>query len=303
MHTKYVVAAVIVTHNRRQLLRSSLYAIALQASSLYRIIIVDNASTDGTHEMLAAEGWLSRPNVELITLPQNIGGAGGFNYGIRRAYELGADWAWVMDDDCIPQPDCLERLLTAIESFPKEIRDNIGFLASRVLWKDGAPCLMNLPVPHQLWIESHAITSNLTRISSSSFVSMLINRKAIEAVGLPVKEFFIWFDDSEYCRRISEQMPCYLVSDSVVVHQVGKNVSALDFAHLDDSSLWKFSFGIRNEASYLFEKEGLVAGLLFCLKMLVRARKHLPSWHHRIAVAKACWNGFRFRYTHLIERV
>ena len=298
-----IVFSVVVTHNRKHLLRKTLVAQTSQAIPPEKIIIVDNASTDGTHEMLKTEGWLDRPDVELLALPVNTGGAGGFYSGIKRAYELGADWIWVIDDDCIPAADALERLIASLKSTLAPNKENIGFLASRVLWKDGSPCLMNIPVPHHLWLEPHAISSNLTRISSSSFVSMLINRRAIKEVGLPVKEFFIWFDDAEYSRRISEKMPCYLVSDSIVFHETPENIAPLDLTQLTEKSAWKFHYGIRNQASYHFVRDGFAAGYLFCLKMLVRSFRHTNSWRMRWLVLNACWQGWRFDYEKLIEHV
>ncbi len=296
-----ITITILVTHNRKFLLQKSLIALTNQTTQPSRLLIVDNASTDGTREMLKTEGWLNRPNVELLALPVNIGGAGGFYSGIKHAYELEADWIWVMDDDCIPEPDAFEKLMAPLNSTLASSKENIGFLASRVLWRDGSPCMMNIPVPHHLWLEPHSISSNLTRISASSFVSMLISRKAIEEVGLPVKEFFIWFDDAEYSRRISEKFECHLVSDSAVVHETPKNVAALDFTQLDKNSAWKFYYGVRNQASYHFEKEGLVAGILFCLKILIRTWRNVCSWRLRLKMIYACWDGWKFKYTNLIE--
>ncbi|MBY4598097.1 glycosyltransferase family 2 protein [Ottowia caeni] len=295
--------AIIVTYNRRTPLLACLSAVAGQTRKADKILIIDNASTDGTIETLEKSGWLLQPNVELVTLEKNIGGAGGFHVGMRLAFREGAEWLWIMDDDCIPEPDCLKNLLRAPLLLPTNLRDNIGFLASRVIWKDKSPCLMNIPVPHGLWIEPHFYSSNLSRLTASSFVSMLVSRKAVVQHGLPVKEFFIWFDDSEFSRRISNEMYCYLVSDSVVTHETSSNFSALDFRQLTQESLWKFSYGIRNEASYHFEKDSLLSGSLFCLRTITRAIRHTKSWKLRFAVARACWSGFRFRYTRYIEHV
>lgn len=79
-------------------------------------------------------------NVEVVKLSQNIGGAGGVNIGNRLAVEKGADYVWVMDDDTIPQNDASEKLIDIIKK-----KDNIGFLASRVLWIDGTEHIMNKP--------------------------------------------------------------------------------------------------------------------------------------------------------------
>ena len=69
------------------------------------MLVVDNASTDGTGE------WLQTQPVTAETLAENTGGAGGFSHGLERAVESGADLAWLMDDDGLPEPDCLKLLL------------------------------------------------------------------------------------------------------------------------------------------------------------------------------------------------
>src|SRR5467141_949335 len=105
------VAAVVVTYNRKQLLARCLEAIRAQSRPSDRVFIVDNASSDGTAEHLAAAGLLD-DSIEYIRLPANSGSAGGFHEGMRRAYEAGFEWLWLMDDDGCPAPDCLERLLS-----------------------------------------------------------------------------------------------------------------------------------------------------------------------------------------------
>ena len=196
------VVAVIVTYNRCSLLAETLQSIESQTIKPSRIVLVDNNSNDGTEHLI--DSLNISIDLHYERLERNIGGAGGFKCGMKRAYALGADWLWCMDDDCAPHADSLEKLLTALED--DTIR-TAGFLASRVVWTDGTPCLMNLPVAHPLWIGPHSRSPTVSRIIGSSFVSMLLSRKAIETVGFPVEEFFIWFDDAEYTRRISAIMP------------------------------------------------------------------------------------------------
>lgn len=290
------IVAVIVTYNRKALLEKCLLAVADQTQPTHSVIVVDNASTDGTGQWLS--NWMPRhlPNSHKLTLPENTGGAGGFHEGIKAAYASGADWVWLMDDDCIPEPDCLERLLAGRERLSAHGVEDVGFLASRVLWKDGSPCRMNLPVIHHEWIESHRIHYDLSRIVASSFVSMLVHRDAIAQVGLPVKEFFIWFDDSEYSHRISATRRCYLVSSSVVTHCTEKNVAALDFNELKGSTLWKFRYGVRNEASYVFHSEGGFAWLLFTVKIMTRSRRAGVSIGQRLHLILASFRGLWFPY-------
>jgi GT2 family glycosyltransferase len=162
---------------------------------------------------------------------------------------------------------------------------------------------MNLPFHHPLWIESHAIDPRISRIAGSSFVSMLISRAAIERYGLPVKEFFIWFDDVEYSRRISTTLPGYLVTDSIAIHKTPENIDALDFNLLDEKSLWKFKYGVRNQCSYHFENGGVIEGMLFVGKVLARLSRTRRNWRLRAAILGACFRGYRFRYRRYIEHV
>lgn len=110
------VAAVVVTYNRKAMLDKCLSGLLAQTSPLDRIIVVDNASTDGTAEMFAASGAWENPIVEYCRLAENGGGNGGFYEGVKRAYEENYDWVWLMDDDAVPQPDALRELLNSSEA-------------------------------------------------------------------------------------------------------------------------------------------------------------------------------------------
>lgn len=290
------IIAVVVTYNRCALLAETLQLIESQTIKPSQIILIDNNSNDNTEQLIRSLNF----SIDLYyeRLDQNIGGAGGFKYGMQRAYALGADWLWCMDDDCAPNFDALEKLLLA---FGNNFFTDVGFLASRVLWTDGSPCLMNLPVAHSQWIEPHGYNSMLSRIIGSSFVSILVSRKAIEAVGYPVKEFFIWFDDAEYTRRISTVMPAYLVTDSVVIHKTSRNIEPLAFSELDEANLWKYRYGIRNECSFHLHAGGMASVLIFIARIfrrMTKARLRLKFWPH---IFMACFDGLCFNYPRYIE--
>ena len=95
-----------------------------------------------------------------------------------------------------------------------------GYLASDVRWIDGSECIMN---------RVHFISGeclNYKKISTATFVSLLIPRDTIAKVGLPIKEYFIWGDDKEYTLRISDALPCFFVPNSTVLHKMKSNVGS-----------------------------------------------------------------------------
>jgi GT2 family glycosyltransferase len=210
------VCAVVVTHDRKEMLRECLDALRAQTRPPERILVVDNASRDGTRAMLERE----YPEVSVLPLATNEGSAGGFHEGMRRAYAAGAEWLWLMDDDTIPTPDALSELLAAparLDSLPRP-----ALLASKVLWLDGRVHPMNSPWPERTRVQ-RAVESaerGLLALRFATWVSLLVHRSAVDRHGLPLKEFFIWSDDIEYTSRVLLGGDgCYLVPTSVVVHK------------------------------------------------------------------------------------
>ena len=255
------VVAVVVTFNRKELL---LECIAhLRAQTIERsiesgqpvecadelgIMIVDNASTDGTREALGdliAEGAIDYRNTGA-----NLGGAGGFNYGMREAVKAGYDYVWVMDDDCMVHADSLQGLIDA----HRKLDGQYGYLSSVARWKDGSICKMN--------VQRHPLTHNIVDFNRplqpctlASFVSLFVPSAIIREVGLPIKDFFIWTDDWEFTRRISRIHPCYVVGASVVTHASANNGAG---TIIDDvpERLDRYRMVYRNDV-VLYRSEGL----------------------------------------------
>ncbi len=202
------VCAVIVTYNRKELLRECLRAVLSQTRPPDHVLVVDNASTDGTREMLREEF----PQVEVLALPENQGGAGGFHEGMKRAYEAGYDWIWVMDDDTIPTPKGLEELLEAYTCLQKA-KLPCNAIGSTVVWTDGRLHPMNIP-----WVNPFLNLRGCATqgVFLTSFVSVLVNREAISRKGLPRKELFVWNDDWEFFLRIGD---VFVARRSIVVHK------------------------------------------------------------------------------------
>ena len=189
-----VVHAVVVSYQRRDLLRESLSAINEQTRPVDRVHVVDNASTDGTSAMVKDQF----PQVTLHELAANTGGAGGFAVGLAFALDDGADLVWLMDDDTVPATDALAALLDARDRYPGPTP---ALVASRVLWTDGRDHPMNTPreKPRVSPAERRAAAAaGGVAVRSASFVSVLVDAAAVRRVGLPEADFFLWNDDFEF---------------------------------------------------------------------------------------------------------
>lgn len=232
------VAALVVTYNRKELLKECLAAVTAQTYRAETIVVIDNASTDGTDELFAANGELGGiPGLSYRRMDANLGGAGGFKEGIRECMELGCDWVWLMDDDCIAQPDTLRALISASEA-SLAFGDRPSFLASSVYGPAGE--VMNVPLldtrstanGYADWYRP--LASGMVEIECATFVSLLISANAIEKVGLPIADFFIWGDDTEYTTRLTHYFgPAYLVGASQVVHK-RSNAKSIDVRNEED---------------------------------------------------------------------
>lgn len=251
------VVAVIVTYNRKKLLIEAINALLGINYSNLSILIVDNNSTDGTD--LEVEGLLNNSKIIYKKLKENLGGAGGFNYGIKEAVLLGCDYIWIMDDDCIVNDDSLNELLL----YANKVNDNFGYLSSQVKWVDGSPCVMNIQ-RMGLSKEIKNFTKD-SKIMLASFVSLFLRRETVEEIGLPIKDFFIWGDDWEYTYRISKKLPCYYVCKSIVTHKCAKNIGVNIVS--DNNRLDRYFYGYRNE-KFFYSKVGIKGKVYNSLKLI-----------------------------------
>ncbi len=194
------VVAVVVTFNRLPLLQR-LLARLREVPDVEEVLVIDNASSDGTGAWLVSASSTAGagPAVQHRTLSENRGGAGGFHAGLAWAMERGADLAWLMDDDGIPEPDSLALLLR---------REDLDFWGPAVLAEQDPDRLcfpIRLPggtrVVHRMAEVERAAVEGLIPGVVIPFNGVLVTRDLVQRIGLPREEFFIWGDDVEYLWR------------------------------------------------------------------------------------------------------
>lgn len=277
------IAAVVVTYNRKELLCRCLQALDAQQNEMLDILVFDNASTDGTEEAVRE---MNLPRVKYQNTGRNLGGAGGFAFGVKAAAQAGYAYLWLMDDDTLPEPGALQAFLQA----DKDLQGEYGWLSSRALTPAGKDQPMNRQrkTPYR---DVDGYEQPLVPSVMASFVSLFIPLVVVRRFGLPIAEFFIWSDDWEYTRRISRSLPCYTVSDSRVVHAM-QNSTVVNIA-ADSPNRWeRYRYFYRNDV-YLYRREGLVGWLWLLMKFAWHSVQVLgSSTGKRLERLGIIWKGF-----------
>lgn len=256
-------SGIIVTYNRSKLLIESLKRL-ISVKKLSEIYIINNNSTDDTldllnaylgsyeltlsfYELLVEQYSFKGKKVFIINSNKNLGSSGGQNLGLRFAMTRNTDYFWTMDDDCFVSNEAFEALVK------NEIykNDNVGLIGSLVKWSDGSLHKMNVH-GNSLglnWTQDFYET-NMVAVKHISFVGMLIPRRVVKKIGLPIKEFFIWYDDMEYSERASKYFENYLCLSSEIRHQTLSNTGT-DLYRVANDEKFKKAYAWRNKVIFI----------------------------------------------------
>lgn len=287
------ITTVIVTYNRKQLLANCFEAIMRQTFLPDTIFIIDNASTDGTEDLLKSmglhHGVVNGIKIDYIRLPKNSGGAGGFYAGIKRAHEEECDAVWVMDDDGLPEKDCLKYLVGHMDEY-----DYISPLVIDVE-DTKTTSFMGCTVEEFLKKSENGIIKNC----ANPFNGILYTKKLIDTIGYPKKEMFIWGDEINYDLRARKYgfMPV-VVTDAIHRHPLNRQRYVRYLGqHLMvvPEQDWKLFCYLRNKTYNAISFKGYIACLKSVFSDFIKLscyfilQAHQPS--KLLLVAKALYKG------------
>ena len=296
-----------VTYNRKALLLDCLRSLHAQTHPIERIVVIDNASTDGTPEALAESGL----EVDHVRVQRNGGGAEGFHYGVVHARRLDADWIWLMDDDCEAAPETLETLL----AHPRAGAADTAVVAPAVRDAGGDLLPLNRGWIRPRWflgplvpMAAEDFARDEVRVDHVSLVGPLVRMDVARRTDPPRRDMFIWWDDLEWALRLGRHGGLWVLPGAEIVHKdprpvadTGLRARLQDFSGgIEFKAGWKWCCGLRNLVfcgrRHGFMNAGQAAA--FTLVSIVRAlladRRRLRLARLMGAFARDGWAG-RFR--------
>lgn len=301
------IAAVVVTFNRKRLLEMNIRSLLKQTYSLENIIVVDNASTDGTREHI---GYIMEEiqKITYMALPDNTGGAGGFEYGMTYAQSLEYDYIWVMDDDVLPADNALEELVKAASSYAEAVafsmqehwstQETIPSMLFSNSFGQSLKYFLHKPL-------ARPSMGEIIEVDNAPFVSVLISRKVLAAIGHMDKEYFIYADDTDWFLRLKEcGFKVLLSTTSIVKHGVGLKASD---RRPDD---WRVYYFLRNQIILLVKHRnhiafgvfiGAVLNVLYSTAAIVKRGGLFSQWDLKRSAAHAWKDAISQRMGKIVD--
>jgi GT2 family glycosyltransferase len=212
----FATEALVLTHNAPASLQRCLAAIGSQTRAPTSVLVVDNASDPPVEPSQLDIGLPMR----VIRSETNLGPAGGWAIALKQFLGDPDEFAWVMDDDIVPEPDCLERLHKTADD-----DDRLAFVFPYAEQPDG------------------------TVGQWGSWCGFLISKEIVEQVGVPRADLFWWAEDTEYCHwRIPEAGYPRVMAPKALVHHdaIRQGPRHESLRQVRGVPTWKYYYETRN---------------------------------------------------------
>ncbi|GAP08605.1 predicted glycosyltransferases [Anaerolinea thermolimosa] len=260
------------------------------------VLVVDNASQDGSPERIRA----CHPEVTLLESRTNLGFAGGNNLGMKVALQKGADYVLLLNHDTLVSPDFLEKMVSVGEADP-----SIGVLGPtiyyhtrpEVIWSAGGAIDWKHGVARMIGMDETDQGQYGLKPRAVDFVTgcaMLVKRKTLEAAGLLDEGFFAYYEEVEWCVRIRRAgYQIVYVPGATIWHKISPEAR--------EASATVHYYMTRNRL--LFLKKAGAGGRAWAHTLFSEYLRTLvswsirPKWRHRReqrrAMVQAIWDYFR----------
>jgi len=210
MNMARTVWAVVVAYRDPLSLKSCVIALANQTVSIERLIVVDNDASYDVRAVIAEASPGSATVIDIVAPGRNLGSAGGFALGMENAYQNGAVWVWLHDEDDAPERECLERLLAFPTGKIRSPRIIDPTTRKTLLYfkRLQGPLGYFFPAP-----------PDRQEIDIAGTAGLLIHREVMQTIGSYDPRFFVGFEDYDYCLRAARAgYPVTVVNEAVVHH-------------------------------------------------------------------------------------
>ncbi len=256
------IGTVIVTYNRKELLKECINCVLSQTVKIDTVIVVNNNSDDGTREYLDS---IKDERVKPFHQKENLGGAGGFYKALQIAESYHFDYVLIIDDDAMIDKNYMKHIVNIGEQ-----SDRFNAFAGAV-YTEG-----KIDTHHRRRILSKLIFAesilpekeyNKKRvIDFATFCGLVIRGKTLTEIGLPMREYFLWYDDSEFCLRLKDKGKIVLIPKAKLNHKTKPYQGA---TKLLDTTDWRHYYGYRNRYDCGKKHYGKMTGLVILMQYVV----------------------------------
>ena len=217
------IAVILVTYNRIGCLKKAIEQYEKQIYKPSHLIVVNNASKDGTRDFL--DLWKKeKADFEKIVIhnTENIGGSGGFYMGMKKAMDIDCDFMFLADDDAYSEDNVFLEIMETYKKIPN--KNEIAALCTTVINKGKTEISHRCNIKKDLFfirlrpISENEYIKETFRVDIATFVGAMIKKSVVDKIGLPEKDYFIFYDDTEYFMRISKIGKTLCIPKSRMIH-------------------------------------------------------------------------------------
>ncbi len=282
-----LVHVVILTFNHYADTRECLLSLRKSDYANMHIVVVDNASSDGTPDKIRKEF----PEITLIENSRNLGVPWGYNVGISYALSQGADYVMILNNDTVAAPDMLSQLVQEAQKRPE-----CGVLVPRIVYYDNPERIWAVGGKYRRFPPAHVIVGHDTPIQEfpdpieldyALTCALLISRETFEQVGLFDPGYFFYFDDWDFSQRVRDTgIKILFVPTAHIRHKVSKSVSSVG-----SEQFW-YTWGASATRFYRRHASNLPTTLIHIAYIALR-ESIKGNWKKMPAFFRGIKNGFQ----------